>query len=74
MSIGTVNKLKDHIAKLEGRDLIWFLIDDCFNCEPANPEFKYLLQNVDGDNITAFLTDHVSDSSIKEFLEECIND
>ena len=54
MSRSTVNKLKDHIAKLEGRDLIWFLIDDCFNCEPANPEFKYLLQNVDGDNITAF--------------------
>ena len=46
------------MKSMEGRDLMWFLLDMWDN------------SLIDGDNITQFLTDHISDAAVKEYIEE----
>ena len=70
----TMRKFKDHVASLEGRDLMYFLISDCMDSPDADPEFKWIFQKIEGDGITAFMTDHISDHSVMQFIEECIDD
>tara|TARA_Y100001938_G_C7886602_1_gene327717 strand:+ start:165 stop:347 length:183 start_codon:yes stop_codon:yes gene_type:complete len=50
------------MKSMEGRDLMWFLLDMWDN------------SLIDGDNITQFLTDHISDEAVKEYIEEVNND
>ena len=68
-------KFIKHIDSLEGRDLMYFLILDCMDDSQADPDFKYILQKIDGgDAITDFMTDHICDRSARNFLKERIND
>jgi len=55
-------RMKDDLKTLEGRDLMYFLLD--------------LHQNsyIDGDNITSFLEDNLSERSVKDFIQEATND
>ena len=69
-----MRKFKDHVTSLEGRDLMYFLISDCYDSPDSEPEFRWILQKIEGDAITAFMTDHISDHSVREFIEECIDD
>tara|TARA_Y100001937_G_scaffold6289_1_gene8279 strand:- start:378 stop:560 length:183 start_codon:yes stop_codon:yes gene_type:complete len=50
------------MKSMEGRDLMWFLLDMWDN------------SLIDGDSITQFLTDHISDEAVKEYIEEVNND
>ena len=67
-------KFIKHVDSLEGRDLMYFLIQDCMGLNPEqNSEYYYVLQNIDGDAITAFLADNLSDRLVKNFIKEEIN-
>ncbi len=46
---------------LEGRDLMWFLLD------------TYKDNKIDGDVVTAFLVDNIEEKEVQEFLEENLN-
>ena len=46
------------MQSLEGRDLMWFFLD-CWD----NNLF-------DGDHVTGFLEDHLSERAVKEYIEE----
>ena len=48
----------EDMKSLEGRDLMWFFLD-CWD----NNLF-------DGDHVTGFLEDHLSERSVKEYIEE----
>ena len=50
------------MESLEGRDLMWFFLD-CWD----NNLFE-------GDHVTQFLCDHISESSIKEYIKEVAYD
>jgi hypothetical protein len=68
-------KFIDTVNSLEGRDLMYFLIQDCMGLNPElNSEYYYLLQKIEGDSITAFLADNLSDRLVKNFIKEEIND
>ena len=68
-------KLIDKIDSLEGRDLMYFLIQECMDSQYQDPELYYVMQLLDGgDGITQFLTEHISDRSVRNYLKECIND
>ncbi len=71
----TKQKFTDTVNSLEGRDLMYFLIQDCMGLNPEqNSEYYYVLQNIDGDAITAFLADNLSDRLVRNFIKEEIND
>ena len=71
----TKQKFTDTVNSLEGRDLMYFLIQDCMGLIPEqNSEYYYVLQNIDGDAITAFLADNLSDRLVRNFIKEEIND
>tara|TARA_R110000772_G_scaffold253564_1_gene369273 strand:- start:61 stop:453 length:393 start_codon:yes stop_codon:yes gene_type:complete len=68
-------KFIKHVDSLEGRDLMYFLIQDCMGLNPEqNSEYYYVLQNIEGDAITSFLADNLSDRLVKNFIKEEIND
>ena len=68
-------KLIDKIDSLEGRDLMYFLIQECMDSRYQDPDLYYVMQLLDGgDGITQFLTDHIGDNTVKNYLKECIND
>ena len=68
-------KLIDKIDSLEGRDLMYFLIQECMDSQYQDPELYYVMQLLDGGaGITQFLTEHISDRSVRNYLKECIND
>ena len=68
-------KLIDKIDSLEGRDLMYFLIQECMDSQYQAPELYYVMQLLDGgDGITQFLADHIGDNTVKNYLKECIND
>lgn len=48
----------EEMKSLEGRDLMWFFLD-CWD----NNLF-------DGDHVTSFLEDHLSERAVKEYIEE----
>tara|TARA_E500000178_G_scaffold302835_1_gene312631 strand:- start:1463 stop:1642 length:180 start_codon:yes stop_codon:yes gene_type:complete len=50
-------QVKD-METLEGRDLMWFLLD------------LYEHNVIDGDNITQFLCDHINEETVKEYIKE----
>ena len=63
-----------HVDSLEGRDLMYFLIQDCMGLNTEkNIEYYYVLQKMEGDAITAFLADNLSDRLVKNFIKEEIN-
>lgn len=71
----TKQKFIDTVNSLEGRDLMYFLIQDCMGLNSElNSEYYYLLQKMEGDSITAFLADNLSDRLVKNFIKEEIND
>ena len=71
----TKQKFIDTVNSLEGRDLMYFLIQDCMGLNSElNSEYYYLLQKIEGDSITAFLADNLSDRLVKNFIKEEIND
>jgi len=49
---------KEDLKTLEGRDLMYFLLD------------MYENSYVDGDSITNFLDENLSDSLVKSYIEE----
>ena len=55
-------RMKEDLKTLEGRDLMYFLLD--------------LHQNsyIDGDSITSFLDDNLSDNAVRLFIEEATDD
>ena len=54
---------------------MYFLIQDCMGLNPElNSEYYYLLQKIEGDSITSFLADNLSDRLVKNFIKEEIND
>ena len=68
-------KFIDTVNSLEGRDLMYFLIQDCMGLNPEqNSKYYYVLQNIEGDAITSFLADNLSDRLVKNFIKEEIND
>ena len=68
-------KFIDTVNSLEGRDLMYFLIQDCMGLNPEqNSEYYYVLQNIEGDAITSFLADNLSDRLVKNFIKEEINE
>ncbi len=70
-------KFIKHVDSLEGRDLMYFLIQDCMGLNSnsdQNLEYYYVLQKMEGDAITAFLADNLSDRLVKNFIKEEIND
>ena len=67
-------KFIKHVDSLEGRDLMYFLIQDCMGSYNDNSEYYYVLQNIEGDAITAFLADNLNDRLVKNFIKEKIND
>ena len=68
-------KLIDKIDSLEGRDLMYFLIQECMDSQYQDPELYYVMQLLDGgDGITQFLSDHIGDHTVRNYLKECIND
>ena len=68
-------KFIKHVDSLEGRDLMYFLIQDCLGLRTEiAEEYYYLLQKIEGDSITAFLADNLSDRLVKNFIKEEIND
>ena len=48
----------EDMESLEGRDLMYFLLD----CYDNNV--------IEGDNITQFLTENISDNLVKEYIKE----
>ena len=48
----------EDMESLEGRDLMYFLLD----CYDKNV--------IEGDNITQFLTDNISDELVEDFIKE----
>ena len=48
----------EDMESLEGRDLMYFLLD----CYDKNV--------IEGDNITQFLTENISDNVVKEYIKE----
>ena len=50
------------MKSMEGRDLMWFFLDMWDN------------NLFEGDHVTQFLTDHISDEAVKEYIEEVNND
>jgi len=67
--IGTVDSL-------EGRDLMYFLIQDCMGLNAnskQNIDFYYVLQKIEGDAITAFLADNLNDRLVRNFIKEEVN-
>ena len=48
----------EDMESLEGRDLMYFLLDCYDKCV------------IEGDNITQFLTDNISDNKVKEYIKE----
>lgn len=50
------------MKSMEGRDLMWFFLDMWDN------------NLFEGDHVTQFLTDHISDRAVKEYIEEVNND
>ena len=59
----TLSKLQQEDLKtLEGRDLMYFLLD------------MYEHSYVDGDTITAFLEENLSDTLVKNFIREATDD
>ena len=68
-------KLIDKIDSLEGRDLMYFLIQECMDSQYQDPELYYVMQLLDGgDGITQFLPDHIGDNTVKNYLKGCINE
>ena len=68
-------KLIDKINSLEGRDLMYFLIQECMDSQYQDPDLYYVMQLLDGgDGITQFLCDHIGDHTVRNYLKECIND
>ena len=68
-------KLINKIDSLEGRDLMYFLIQECMDSQYQDPELYYVMQLLDGgDGITQFLSDHIGDHTVRNYLKECIND
>ena len=70
-------KFIKHVDSLEGRDLMYFLIQDCMGLNSnsdQNLEYYYVLQKMEGDAITSFLADNLSDRLVKNFIKEEIND
>ena len=53
---------------------MYFLIQDCMGSYNDNSEYYYVLQNIEGDAITAFLADNLNDRLVKNFIKEKIND
>mgnify|MGYP000163460135 FL=1 len=53
--------MSEHWKDLEGRDLMWFLLD------------TYKDNKIDGDVVTAFLVDNIEEKEVQEFLEENLN-
>ena len=53
---------KQDLKTLESRDLMYFLLD------------MYEHSYIDGDNITAFLDDNLSDNEVRLFIEEATDD
>ena len=67
-------KFIKHVDSLEGRDLMYFLIQDCMGLNTAkNIEYYYVLQKMEGDAITAFLADNLNDRLVRNFIKEEIN-
>jgi len=65
-----------HVDSLEGRDLMYFLIQDCMGLNSnsdQNLKYYYVLQNIEGDAITAFLADNLNDRLVKNFIKEEVN-
>ena len=53
---------KQDLKTLEGRDLMYFLLD------------MYEHSYIDGDSITSFLDDNLSDNTVRFFIEEATDD
>ena len=67
-------KFIDTVDSLEGRDLMYFLIQDCMGLNTEkNIEYYYVLQKMEGDAITAFLADNLNDRLVRNFIKEEIN-
>ena len=64
-------KFIDTVDSLEGRDLMYFLIQDCMGLNTEkNIEYYYVLQKMEGDAITAFLADNLNDRLVRNFIKE----
>ena len=53
---------QDEIITLEGRDLMYYILD------------LYEKNIIDGDNLTSFLADNISDATAINYLQEEINE
>ena len=68
-------KLIEKIDSLEGRDLMYFLIQECMDSQYQDPDLYYVMQLLDGgDGITQFLADHIGDHTVRNYLKEQINE
>ena len=64
-------KFINTVDSLEGRDLMYFLIQDCMGLNTAkNIDYYYVLQKMEGDAITAFLADNLNDRLVRNFIKE----
>jgi len=69
-------KFIKNVDSLEGRDLMYFLIQDCMGLNSnsdQNLEYYYVLQKMEGDAITAFLADNLNDRLVRNFIKEEIS-
>ena len=63
-------KFINTVDSLEGRDLMYFLIQDCMGSYNDTSEYYYVLQKMEGDAITAFLADNLNDRLVRNFIKE----
>ena len=62
-------KFLAEVNELEARDLMYFLLHQISGKDP-NPDYYYVLQAFDDDNLTGFMADHISNSAVRSWIKE----
>ena len=57
------------VNELEDRDLMYFLLHQISGKDP-NPDYYYVLQAFDDDNLTYFMSNHISNSAARDWIKE----
>ena len=61
------------VDELEDRDLMYFLLHQISGKNP-NPDYYYVLQPFDDDNLTGFMADHISNSAARDWIKELLKE
>ena len=62
-------KFLAEVDELEDRDLMYFLLHEISGKQPT-PYYYHVLQAFDDDNLTYFMSNHISNSAARDWIKE----